>query len=191
MHGYCCLNGVYKSTSTLPLAFVFSKRGVSDIGCSLVALATRTICFCSSVPAANIMTSGSSLFLFTVWLLTHTSCTISIGTGSDLFRTIFCSAGKISFTILTMKGVSGRMKAAKSLTIPHTTLTRVYLILTCGIILPTTATFWFVTLRSRLFLKTRNELIQWCLSISSRCRFCLAPVSKTQYKSAYLTSLAQ
>lgn len=53
MHGKRCPHGVYKETCTVSLGLVLTETGVSDIVCSVMALATRMTFSCYSVSSAN------------------------------------------------------------------------------------------------------------------------------------------
>lgn len=102
-HRYCCPNSLYASTCTILLLLLLALTGVLDIGGSIVALATCTNGSFSSLSTANTVSSVSIYFLAVAWMLTATFCKISIGTGYELYRTIFFSVGRIIFTNLPVK----------------------------------------------------------------------------------------
>lgn len=100
MHGSCCPNDVYESTGTISPAQEVAYTGVLDIGCSVAAFAMRKRCSCSLGFTANTLPSATLLVFVVVQLSTGASSTISIGTGSDLYRTIFPFNLKASLYIL-------------------------------------------------------------------------------------------
>lgn len=64
--GISVANGIYESTCMSPLAVVLTKLGVSDIGYTIVAFATRMACSFSSGSPTGIMPSVTSVVLLFV-----------------------------------------------------------------------------------------------------------------------------
>lgn len=125
MQRYCCPSGVYEPTRAKPLALLFAKTDISEIGCSVVTLATRMTCSCSSVPTADTPLSTMLVVLIIFRASTDASCSISIGAAYELYETIFITAGEFLFTNLSMKYVPRRTDTAQLLTTPSTTRTLV------------------------------------------------------------------
>lgn len=94
-------HGVSESTCMTPLAVLFTIRDVPDIGCIVMALVTRTTCFCFSVSTSNTLPSVTFAVLAVLLLSTITVCPTGLSPGCKLYRTIFLSAGKITFTDLS------------------------------------------------------------------------------------------
>lgn len=93
MHEYLCPKAAYESTSLSPLVPALGKTGVSDIGFSVLSLATHRMSSGFSVSTAIIMSTARLVFLPVVWISTDNSCTISIGTNYELYKTTFHSVG--------------------------------------------------------------------------------------------------
>lgn len=158
---YCFVNRVYKSTCTILLAFMLTKKAVLDTGCGALALGTHATCSCSCVFTAKSLLFVLYMFLVKVRLSTDASCTISIHTGGELYGIIFFLAREIFFWTLWMKWVPRTTDTAKFLTISSTTHTQASPIRTWSIMVRTTLNFWLVALRNQDLFETFTELIRW------------------------------
>lgn len=152
-----------------------------DIDSVFMALATHMTSSCSSFSAACELSSFSLVFLVIVALSAAASCTISISTGCEFYRTTLLITGRICFIDLSNKRAPRRTGTAKSLTILSTTHTQVSLMNTGSIIVSTITTVWFVTLCSRSFCLKRTKLNKANSTMSLRSRFGFVPMSKTQF----------
>lgn len=112
INGYCCLNGVYRSTCEILLVLVLIKMWFSDISWSVVAIAMDKTCISFSVSKASTLPSAISSGFFVARLSFDASRTINIGPSYELYGTIFLSAGKLSSTNLSVINVPSRIGTA-------------------------------------------------------------------------------
>lgn len=96
IHEYGCQKGRYKSTCTILRELVLTKKAFLNMVCSVAALVTSKKRSCSSVFTASTPPSVLFMFLVIVRLSTAASCTITVGTGCEFFKTIFLSAGRFA-----------------------------------------------------------------------------------------------
>lgn len=122
-----------------------------------------------------------SMFFLVARLSTGASCTISIGTGREFHETIFHSKGWILFTKLSTVGTTRKTEAAKFLKIPNVMFTRISLLRTGSIILPTNFTIWLVALRSHGFSRKKVAVISSNSSVFSRSSFVPEAELKTEF----------
>lgn len=120
----------------------------------------------------------TSVVVVVVWLSFGALCTIIIGTGCELYKTIFLWAGKIPFVKYSMDNVPSSTGTARFLKVLNMTRIQVARMCTWSIIVPMNLNFWFVALLSGFSLM-RIELIQSGLTVSSVSWFSPAPVSQS------------
>lgn len=151
---------------------------VLDNGLSVTARSTITsscLNSCSAIQLIKVSYPWSSvLFVFA-------SCTVTIGTGGELNGIIFLSAEKMPFTNLLIKNVPRRTETSRFWTVSIMTCMQLSAIRTCNAIVPTTLTFWSLTLFICGLWQMRLDCIQSCLTRSSHISPGPASVSKADF----------
>lgn len=173
MHGFCCPSGVYESSCTISFTVLYTNKGVLDTVCSVVNLATRTTCCCSSLFTVSTLPSVTFSFLVVVRISTDAFCTTNISTDCKLYETIFHLARKSPLAYLSIKDILRNMETAKFLKFQNTTYTsfpHTYVEHYCT----DHFQFLFFALYSRCSFMTWAELLQSGLAMSSYSKY---PVS--------------
>lgn len=122
-------------------ASIATKNSISDNGLSVQVHTTLTSACSICGSAITLMTDFSWCSVF---LSAFTWCTVRIGTGGELGRSISLSVGRILYMNLSMTDVPEKTGTARFPTIPDMTRMQADLTRTCNRTVPMTLILWLV-----------------------------------------------